>query len=616
HNEIGRNQGKVFESQFGIPGTETNPDLATWPTFNVTGYSFPSEGRTIQYWNGTIQLQNSLIIQRGAHSIKLGGMGMRLFTFDANCTCVGSYGFNGTYTSRQRGQATGDAFAQFLLGTPSSLSRAVQTDRAYIYGHQFAAFVQDDWRVNSRLTVNIGLRYDYMTSFKEKQDRIASWDPVTGEVIYPETANLRVFDATTRGYIPYNAPFAIRRSPNRGLIDPDNINFGPRIGFAYQLRPNLVMRGGYGIFNIMTSSRPAILSNFNPPFMFTLAQVVNPDTPNFTWDQGFNGARTNTAIGFWRAGELTNRKNGYNQNWNYGFQYALRADMMVEASYVGAGGRHLDQLRTLNVPQPGPGILQNNRPFPNVGAINDFYLGARSSYHSLQMKFVKRFTDGLAINVAYTRSKSIDTQSTDTGSGGDISGTENPFNLVGSMRGVSAFDLPQRLVVNYVWEIPFGRTKKYLNTGVAAHLLGGWQLTGILSTQSGYPFTPSATSVTNNGTGGRPNRLCDGRISSPSLDRWFDTTCFVSPTIYTYGNSGRNILRADPYTNFDTGVYRNFNVPKLGESGQLQFRAEFYNLFNHPNFGLPVRSINAANRGVVTVGLPPRLIQFGLKLRF
>ncbi len=617
HNEIGRNQGKSFEPEFGIPGTETKPALVTWPTFNVSGYAFPSEGRSIRYWNGTFQLQNSVIIQRGNHSIRVGGMAMQLLTFDSNCTCVGTYGINGGYTSRLRGQVNGDAFAQFLLGDLSSLSRGVETDRAYIYGFQYSAFVQDDWRVSSRLTLNIGMRYDYSTPFREKQNRISSWDPVTGEAIYPESAKLVVYNAQTGANVPYNPPFAIRRTSNNGLIESDKLNFAPRVGFAYQLRANLVMRGGYGIFNIMTASRPFILeANTNPPFAFTLAQIVDPDVPNFTWDKGFTGAGTNTAINFWRAGDIKGRKNGYNQNWNYGFQWAVRPDIMIETSYVGAGGRHLDQNRTLNVPQPGPGVVKTRRPFPNIGQIRDFYQGARSSYQSLQMKLVKRFTNGLAVNVAYTRSKSIDTQSTDTGTQGDISGTENPFKLLGSMRGVSAFDLPPRLVVNYVWEIPFGPRKRFLNSGPVALVLGGWQLTGILSTQSGYPYTVTANSVTNNGTGGRPDRLCNGTLSNPSLDRWFDTSCFAAPAIYTYGTSGRNILRADPYTNFDSGLYRNFKVPHLGESGRLQFRAEFYNLLNHPNFGLPVNSINSTTRGVVTAALPARLIQFGLKLNF
>ncbi len=257
-----------------------------------------------------------------------------------------------------------------------------------------------------------------------------------------------------------------------------------------------------------------------------------------------------------------------------------------------AAGRHIDQLRTLNVPQPGPGTIQDRRPFPLVGGINDFEQAGTSTYHSLQMKLVKRFVGGLAANIAYTYGKSIDTQSTDTGTGGDIAGTENPFEMHRSMRGPSAFDIRHRLVFNYVWEIPTGPGKRFLSTSVAGRIIGGWQLTGILSSQSGYPFTPSANSTTNNGTGARPNRLCNGTLQTPSLNRWFDTDCFASPAVFTYGNSGRNILRADRATNFDSGVYRNFAFPWIAETGRLQFRAEFYNLMNHPNFGLPGRNIN------------------------
>ena len=561
HNEIGRNQGTTFEQGFGIPGTETKPSLATWPTFNVTGYSFPSEGRSIRYWNTVYHVQDSFSVQRSAHSMKFGVQMQRINNFNSNCTCVGTYGFGGGYTSQMRGQANGDAFALFLLGTPSSMSRGVETQRTYMYGHSFGFYAQDDWRISKRLTFNLGFRYDYVTAFKEKNGRFSSWDPVTGEVIYPQNTSLNFIDVSTGQLVPYTPPFPYRFTPNQGILEPDKINFAPRFGFAYQLTPKTIVRGAYGIFNIMTASRPALLQNLNAPFSFTLTRVVNADVPNYSWSDGFIDANRNSAISIWRAGELTGRKNGYAQNWNLGIQRSLANDVMFEVSYVASAGIHIDQQRNLNIPQPGPGTIQDRRPFPAVGVVNDFVQAGTSSYHSLQAKFVKRFTNGLAANVAYTFSKSIDTQSTDTGTGGDISGTENPFEMHRSMRGLSAFDIPHRLVVNYVWELPFGANKQYLQSGPAAVLLGGWQMTGILSTQSGYPFTVSANSTTNNGTGARPNRLCNGALDSPTLNAWFDVSCFASPIPFNYGTSGRNILRADPFTNFDAGLYQ--KLPRL-----------------------------------------------------
>ena len=617
HNEIGRNQGTTFEQSFGIPGTETKPDLATWPTFSVTGYSFPSEGRSIRYWNTVYHLQDSLSLQRGGHNMKFGVQMQRIDNFNSNCTCVGTYGFNGNYTSQLRGQANGDAFALFLLGTPSSMSRGVETQRSYIYGHAFGFYAQDDWRISKRLTLNLGLRYDYVMAFKEKNGRFSSWDPTTGEVIYPDNTSLTFIDVSTGQLVPYTPPFPYRFTSNRGILEPDKVNFAPRFGFAYQATPKTIVRGAYGIFNIMTASRPALLQNLNAPFSFTLTNVINADIPNYSWSDGFTDASRNSAISIWRAGELTGRKNGYAQNWNFGIQQSLSNDIMFEASYVASAGLHIDQQRNLNVPQPGPGTVQDRRPFPTVGVVNDFVQAGTSNYQSLQTKFVKRFTEGLAVNVAFTFSKSIDTQSTDTGTGGDISGTENPFEMHRSMRGPSAFDIRRRLVVNYVWELPFGPRKQYLQSGPAAVLLGGWQMTGILSSQSGYPFTVSANSTTNNGTGGRPDRACDGTLENPTLNVWFDVSCFASPAPFRYGNSGRNILYADPFTNFDAGLYRNFRISKLGEGGQLQFRCEFFNVFNHPNFGLPGRNINTvATRAVVTRAYDARLLQFGLKLNF
>jgi hypothetical protein len=195
-------------------------------------------------------------------------------------------------------------------------------------------------------------------------------------------------------------------------------------------------------------------------------------------------------------------------------------------------------------------------------------------------------------------------------------GTENPFLIHESQRGPSAFDLPQRFVFNYVWELPFGPGKSRLEKGPLAHILGGWQMTGILELQNGYPYTVSATSRTNNETGGRPDRICDGALSDPTLNRWFDTSCFTTPAQFSYGNSGRNILRADGFKNFDAGLFKNFALPSLGEQARLQFRAEFFNLANHPNFSIPARNINTTTKGVVIAASKPRLIQFGLKLNF
>jgi hypothetical protein len=218
---------------------------------------------------------------------------------------------------------------------------------------------------------------------------------------------------------------------------------------------------------------------------------------------------------------------------------------------------------------------------------------------------------GFAVN--YTLSKSIDHASTDVGVSGDGSGAENNFDVHGSQRGLSAFDIPQRLVFNYVWELPWGPGHGRFSSGPASHILGGWQLTGIIALQSGYPFTVSDRSRTNGAGGGRPDRICDGRLSNPTLNRAFDTDCFTQPGLFQFGTSGRNIIRSDGNVSIDVGLYKNF---MLGEEARLQFRAEAFNLPNHANFSIPNRNMASGGRGVVSNAFNPRRVQFSLKLSF
>jgi hypothetical protein len=248
-----------------------------------------------------------------------------------------------------------------------------------------------------------------------------------------------------------------------------------------------------------------------------------------------------------------------------------------------------------------------------VGLVRSFYTGGNSSYHSLQARLEKRFSEGVGFALSYTVSKSIDHASTDVGSSGDGSGAENSFDVHRSQRGLSAFDIPQRLVFNYVWELPWGPGHGRFETGPASYILGGWQLTGIIALQSGYPFTVSHGSRTNGAGGGRPDRLCDGRLSNQSLNRWFDTDCFAQPGLFLFGDAGRNIVRADGNVSIDVGLYKNF---MLTEELRLQFRAEAFNLPNHANFSIPNRNMRSGGRGVVSRAFDPRRVQFSLKLSF
>jgi type 1 fimbria pilin len=616
HNEIGRNQGTLFEAErWGIPGSENRTDFAAWPTLRVTGYNFPSEGRTSIYWNTVYQLANSVTWNKGNHNLKMGWSGQLINGFLQFCFCPGTYGSSGQYVGLSQEAGPGDAFAQFLLGDLNRVSKWEVFEPNYLYGQQHAFYFQDDWKVSPKLTLNIGVRYDYAQPLKDKQDRVASWDPANGEVVYPENAPLVIRDPNTGSSSPFNPPFPFRTTSNRGLYQSDKMNFAPRFGYAYKISSKTVSRGAFGAFNGMNPTRHESLSTFSSPFLFFPSQGPNidPEIPTINWDVGFTGAARTISTSLWKARPLTGLQHPYILMWNQGFQHTLKDDLLLDVAYVGTAGRQQTVFYNENVCPPGEGNCQTRRPYRDIGVVRSFFTGGNSSYHSLQVRLEKRFSKGVGFAVNYTLSKSIDHASTDVGVSGDGAGAENNFDVHGSQRGLSAFDIPQRFVFNYVWELPWGPGHGRFDSGPASYILGGWQLTGIIALQSGYPFTVSDRSRTNGAGGGRPDRICDGRLSNPTLNRAFDTDCFTQPGLFQFGTSGRNIIRADGNVSIDVGLYKNF---MLGEEARLQFRAEAFNLPNHANFSIPNRNMASGGRGVVSRAFNPRRVQFSLKLSF
>jgi hypothetical protein len=272
-------------------------------------------------------------------------------------------------------------------------------------------------------------------------------------------------------------------------------------------------------------------------------------------------------------------------------------------AYVGAKGDHLQTSRNFNIPPPGPGAIQARRPYPEFGNITWNEQAASSIYHSFQSKVERRFTSGVTILGAFTWSKSLD----------DSSATEgrNPYLRRGN-RGPSLFDVPFSFVFSGIYELPFWRGR----SGAPVHerILGAWTIVGILNLQSGFPFTPTwSGDLTNTGTGTPPNRICDGRISNPTPQRWFDVQCFTAPAPFTFGNTSRNVLRGDAIQNVDFAVYKEFRIT---ESHHVQFRGEFFNFTNHPSFAFPVGTVNVPSAGQVFGASPGRIIQFGAKYSF
>jgi len=299
------------------------------------------------------------------------------------------------------------------------------------------------------------------------------------------------------------------------------------------------------------------------------------------------------------------------QEWNVAIQRQLGHFTSLEAAYVGNKGTKLETNLPFNRPQPGPGDVDPRRPFPNLTEGFEVADIASSIYHSLQVKLEKQYSNGLSLIASYTLAKSIDDSSSDFGTG-----YLDEYNLR-LERAVSNFDCRHRLSVGYVYDLPFGKGKTLSPANpFLQYVVSGWEASGIVTLQSGSPFTvTSGYDTANTGSGGqRPNRIASGNLNNPTINEWFDTSAFVLNAPYTWGNSGRNILYTDGLQVWDASVLRNF---RIREGMRLQFRGEFFNALNHPDFGTPVRTLSSSNFGMVFgTRNAPRIGQVALKFIF
>jgi hypothetical protein len=284
----------------------------------------------------------------------------------------------------------------------------------------------------------------------------------------------------------------------------------------------------------------------------------------------------------------------------------------MQLAYVGSSSHDLYFPNQVDSPIPGPGSVQARRPIPGYSAIYAYAPLVSSNYNSFQAQLERRFAAGFSILAAYTWSHSIDNGSSQADK--DNFAPQNPFDFH-SERGPSNFDLRQRFVASSVWELPFGRGRHFLRSGIGSAVLGGWQMTGIFSQQTGLPFTPVLSfDPTNTGTTARPNRIASGVAAHPTVQAWFDASAFTTPAAYTFGNSGRNILRGPGFHNIDLGISRFFRIT---ERFNLEFRSEAFNLFNTPQLGLPNATLGVSSTGTISsVVNPQREIQLAMRLRF
>jgi hypothetical protein len=564
--------------------------------------------------DNTYHYTESMTLTHNQHTMKWGA-DIRRFLFNSFFTSFGrgSYRFDGRFT--------GNAVADLLLGIPfqadRNLGEPFHNSKTYSSGYYF----QDDWKITPKLTLNLGLRYEFNLPPIENINKMASFDPATNTIKIAGGQEAFV----SGGVLQFRA----RPDVGRRLWETDKNNFAPRLGFAW--RPfgdtKTVIRSGFGTFynyqivgnGITPLSRNSPFRNRQTagPFAATLRPV-----PNITDVFAGNPAIVPPGID-------SKFRTAYVNQWSFGVQRELAQNLVLDVSYLGSQSHKLPLGVNINQALPpsaqclatpaATGCSVNaRRPFQGFGNITGGFVSSagNSTFHGMTVRFERRFTNGLSFLSSYAWSKSIDDGS-GISTGSDSSGNAQNVRNLRAERAVSDFDVTHRWVLSYVWDLPFGKGMKFTTDNPALNfLVSGWQMTGILTLQTGRPFTV-VTGVDQSATGqnaDRPNIIGDWRVANPGPNRWFnpctrlangtlrncasgDTPAWQQNAAGTFGNAGRNILRGDGLKNFDLGIGRFFS---LTERQRLQFRAEVFNLSNHPNFFFPTASLQSGVFGTIS----------------
>jgi len=611
---LNQNSGLPLAAQIGIQGVATGPDfLLSLPRINITAFTAPSDRTNFYYINNRYQFVDSLSINAGAHFLK---MGVDLSRIQTNTIgfgpTQGTFSFNGSFTSLPEVAGTGSALADFLLGTVQNEGIADKVPLQYYRSGVYAGYITDDWKVSQRLTFTLGIRYENFTPFVEKYDRMGSYDPATRSLVFPKNAPLGDYFTRVR------PDLRIGLRDQRSDYDYDNNNFAPRFGFAY--RPfndnKTVIRGGGGIFYSGWSTDVFENTGTIPPFLV----IQRYDSDLFFPTLGYNQRGTPTSPGAQGILTMANRDvvNPYVQQWSLNVQREITSNLVVEAGYVGHHGVKLGQIIERNAAlTPSTAPLQPRRQDPSFAGMTSWESGADSYHNSFTLSLQKRYSQGLQFLGAYTWSKTLDTASVHIGG---FAPQRFPVPRSKDERGRSDFDTAQRFVFNSLYDLPFGKGRRFLGSaqGIGGKFLEGWRLASIVTLRSGFPLTITQNADNLNiGLGRRPNRVGVGTLpsSQQSPNRWIDSTAFVIPPFGVYGNSGRGILNGPGLSNINGSIIKDTYFREGKE--HLEFRAEFFNLFNHPNFSDPNTVLDTAQFGqIFSTATEPRLIQFGLKMYF
>ncbi len=559
-----------------------NSLMNAYPLFTITNFTDIGldGGAPLIQPDQNYEVASDVSVTRGKHSLKM-GFELDRYRSDrqVNDNTNGILNFTNTNPA-----GTGNALADFLLGLPASTQVATLPVVIDLRRTATNLYIADQWLASPKLTVELGLRYELYAPANEHNGRVS------------------LFNFTPPGGFQQIAP-------GQALWDSDLRDFAPRLGINYRFMPSTVVRTFSGIFYS------------NPP---TLALTTLASNPPFITSYTFNAAAGNplNSSSPFPAGQAAvggvpapitvqqNRRTPTVYEWMLDIQHSFSPSLLLDVGYVGNRAIHLGREMGLNVPlTPGPGAIQARRPLPNFGQANSIQYDAISNYNALQARLEKHFTNDFAFLVSYTWSKNLD-QASNENSGGTVIPTNLNFDY-----GPSDFDIPQNLTASYIYDLPFGHGQRFMNRkGALDEAFGGWQFSGITTLRSGFPNTITwPGDVANVGLGTRPVRTCNGKLSNRSYQNWYNTACFVAPAQYTFGNSNRGIIQGPGYKDWDMALMKAF--PTFHEQN-LQFRFEFFDVFNNVNFGQPGDTANTSTAGMISSASAGRQGQMALEYRF
>jgi hypothetical protein len=575
----------------GVTGVSTNPLDYGIPNLVFKDVTSLNDINPLLRRDQTFTFSDNMIWSHGKHTWRWGGDFRRI---EVNTKTASNPRGHFTFT----GFSTGNDFADFLEALPQLSTVQFGDDSYHFRGNSWDLYAQDEWRVRSNLTLNLGLRYEYVSPFTEINNLIA---------------NLLITGFSTSAISVHRVLPGTPGIPS-SLVHPDRNNFAPRIGIAWKPFAKTVVRAGYGM-NYNTGAYLSIIQQlaFQPPFT---AVQTNRGVPGFAFPTISPTALTNN------YGVDPNYRLGYVQIWNLNIQRELTPDLLLNLDYTGTKGTRLDVLEAPNRNPTGTDLLN-----PNVPIFNFETSRADSIAHAATVRLRKRMRHGFSIGGSYTFSKSIDDASTI--GGGTVVVAQNPFNLAAE-RGVSVFDQRHRLVADYLIELPFGHDKRWLaNKSVLRDVLGDWQWSGDWTIASGLPFNPQVIgnfAEVNSGTNGTLRPFLTGQpiaLPNPSVTAWFNTAAFCIPNAAEpqlqcqfpisgqFGNAGRNSIEGPGTVIFDMAFTK---IIPLGDVRVLELRAQSTNIFNTPQFTAIDTNISSPSFGQVTSVGPMR--QFVMQARF